>query len=298
MPNATIIDIQKQDIVVIPTQCQLGEGIQWNIQDQKLYWTDILGHKMYRCRIDGSELEEMSFAKRLCSFAFIKQSEAIFCAFESHCAEIYFGTEIQDNMIHIEMPAGVRLNDGRCDRQGRFWVGSMGEGSLTKDRVGELYLINKGSYQAMLGKIGISNGLSWSIDGKTMYFADSLLGEIYTYAFDTTTGQISDKNLFARVPDGGSPDGSVVDHQNYIWNAQWGISRIARYSPDGKEDCVIALPVSQPSCLCFCGPDLQHVAVTSAWDGLHPDRVTSYDGSVLIFKTDFMGLPEELYCLR
>ena len=188
---------------------------------------------------------------------------------------------------------GTRLNDGRADRQGRFWAGSMVE--VGEQGAGALYSIDHQlRVSSQISGLTISNGLCWSPDGKLMYHTDTPSRSIYRYDFDTVSGAISNQSLLVRTEKGCFPDGATVDAQGYIWSAQWGASRVVRYNPEGETDFILPLPVSQPTCVAFGGSDLNRLFVTSAYEGLDAEaRATQPEaGNLFIFETDIKGIAD------
>jgi sugar lactone lactonase YvrE len=190
-----------------------------------------------------------------------------------------------------------RLNDGRCDRQGRFWVGSMHDrgGSPT----GSLYRIDPDhrSHRVRDG-ITVPNGLAWSPDGRVMYFTDTPSRTILAYDFDGDTGMPGASRVFARVPDGaGYPDGATVDAEGFLWSAHWDGWRVTRYAPDGRVDRVLELPVQRPTSCAFGGDRLDVLYVTSASNGLAPEDLARGPraGGLFAGEVGVCGLPEPRY---
>lgn len=146
-------------------------------------------------------------------------------------------------------------------------------------------------------KINISNGLCWSPDSSSLYFADSLKGEIYRYAFDAKTGNCDQRTLFAKAPTGGSPDGAAVDAFGNLWSAQWGLGEIHVYTEEGELTAKIAVPASQPTCVAFGGKNMDLLFVSSAKDGLSDTELTKQPsaGNVFVYKTNTKGLPENRF---
>jgi sugar lactone lactonase YvrE len=186
-----------------------------------------------------------------------------------------------------------RFNDGRVDRQGRFWVGTMH--NITRAPEGVLYRLDPGrGLVGVLSEICIPNSLAWSPDGATMYFADSLLYTIFAYAFDTASGTIGDKRVFARTTAPGFPDGSTVDAEGYLWNAEFNASRIVRYAPAGEVDRIIQVPVARPTCCAFGGPGLDVLYVTTASQNMTEAerQANPLAGALLALDVGVRGLPE------
>ena len=273
---------------------ELGEGVIWDAAGAAVWWTDIQGSTLYRYSPQDKKLEQWATPERLGSFALVANSDKLICGFASGFA--YFnpvkGAIQWLSKIEQDNP-GTRLNDGRADRQGRFWAGSMVE--VGEQGAGALYLIDhKLRVSSQISGLTISNGLCWSPDGKLMYHTDTPSRSIYRYDFDTVSGAISNQSLLVRTEKGCFPDGATVDAQGYIWSAQWGASRVVRYNPEGETDFILPLPVSQPTCVAFGGSDLNRLFVTSAYEGLDAEaRATQPEaGNLFIFETDIKGIAD------
>ena len=160
------------------------------------------------------------------------------------------------------------MNDGYVDPQGRFWAGTMG--MAERARVGSLYRLDQdGTVSRQLTEVGVSNGIDWSPDGRTMYFADTLTRTLEAFDFDPAAGTLSNRRRLLDFPrDGGSADGLVVDAEGFIWAAMWGGWAVNRYTPDGELDTVLEVPALQVTKPAFAGPDRDVLYVTSARRGL------------------------------
>jgi sugar lactone lactonase YvrE len=191
---------------------------------------------------------------------------------------------------------GARFNDGKTDPQGRFWAGKMSdnpENSLFR-------LDPDQSVHRMESNVIVSNGLGWSPDHRVMYFTDSLARVIYAYDFDAETGQIANRRVFASIPDTpgeGLPDGLAVDEQGGVWSARWGGWKIVRYSPEGRIEDEIAMPVEFPTSCAFGGPDLNHLYITSAWVEVRPENRAEQGmaGDLFRIQVGVRGLPEPYF---
>lgn len=290
-------------IGTIPVKNLLGESILWDERGQCVWWTDIHNAVLYRYAHARSDLQRYALPERLGSFGFIESYDTrLVCAFASGFAFYDTASGEIDWLYRPEQDVeGTRFNDGRVDRQGRFWSGTMVEGEAI-DAAGQptkagLYCISATECRKVLGDIGISNSLCFSRDGTILYFADSPTRRIMAYALDPVTGKLGEGSVFASIRGEGAPDGSIIDAASCLWNACWGGSKLVRYTPDGEPDCVLELPVSQPTCLCFGGPDLDLLFVSTAREGLGPDRLEAEPeaGNVLVYKTKFRGLPEDRF---
>lgn len=275
----------------------LGEVPVWDVAEQSLYWVDIEGKRLQRWHQPTNAFSEWRFDERIGSFA-LREHGGLVCAFASGFA---FFDPTSGTIEWIARPdsydAGNRFNDGKCDRNGRFWAGTMDDG-LSRHS-GNLYRLDPDlSVHRMESGIGISNALCWSPDDKTFYFADTLDREIRCYDYDAITGAISNRRLFASTAnDPGAPDGSTIDAEGFMWNAQWDGWRLVRYAPDGRVDRIVPLPVQKPTSCIFGGPDLATLFVTSAiWD-LKGEALSAQPmaGSLLALDVGIHGLPESRF---
>lgn len=272
----------------------LGEGVIWDARTQLLWWTDIQSSCLYSWSFED-ELIRYRLPERLGSFGLTTVPGNLICGFESGFA--LYNPKQQSikwiNKIEQNQP-NTRLNDGRVDRRGRFWAGSMNEDN--EDRIASLYRLSDESAQPVLPDIQISNGLCWNKTGDRMYFADSPSRCIRKFAFDGEQGQVSDEQVFVRTERGAYPDGACVDAQDNLWSAQWGSGKVRCYSPDGIQLTEISVPCPQPSCITFGGPDMQHIFVTSAREGLTNQQLAQspQSGNLFIFTSNMRGLPESI----
>lgn len=283
-------------LTMVPSANTLGEGPLWNDRDGKLWWTDIQESRLHRLTYATGEVEAFDLPERLGSFAFLpERGDRILAAFETGLAYFDVGSGALEWVARIELPdSGRRFNDGRTDRQGRFWVGSMVEdaGRAGEDTGALFSLDQSGELIPHAVGVAISNSLCTSPDGRTLYFADSPKKVIYAFDLDTETGYISNKRFFAEVAEG-EPDGAVVDAEGCVWSARWGAGEIVRHAPDGKVMSSVKVPASQVSSLAFGGPDGKTLFVTSARDGLDAAALAQDPGAgnLFIFETDVVGLP-------
>jgi sugar lactone lactonase YvrE len=187
-----------------------------------------------------------------------------------------------------------RFNDGRCDRRGRFFAGTMSD--VRRDPAGSLYRLDADlSCHRLFSGIIVPNSIAWSPDSRTMYFADTYRARIAAYDYDAETGDLSRERLFVDAAGHpGRPDGSCVDADGCLWNAEYGGGRVVRYTPDGRIDRAIALPVSNPTCCCFGGARLDILFVSSARQRLSAEQLAREPlaGSVFAVRPGVSGLPE------
>ena len=276
----------------------LGEGVLWDARLNSAVWTDIQSSRFWQWQ-PGSEPASFALPQRLGSIALTETPGTYLGGFESGFAHFTPATGAFDMLAPVTADhAHLRLNDGRVDRSGTFWAGSMAEAKGSP--LGSLWRYDGGGQATpFLGDIKIPNSLCWSGDGTQMYFADSPRQTIWRYAFDPNDGPVGDPEVFATTTGNRYPDGSCIDAEDHLWNAQWGSGEVVRYRPDGSIERRIALPVSQPSCPAFGGADLNLLMVTTARDGLSTETLAAQPlaGALFIYETDITGLPETI-CTR
>jgi sugar lactone lactonase YvrE len=276
----------------------LGEGILWDSRREVLWWTDIQGSKLHRYDWARGALQTLATPERVGSFGLVAGSDHLIAAFAGGIA-LYdpHRQSVEWLAGPASVPPGVRFNDGRVDRRGRFWVGTMVEGAqLSAD--GSLYAVDAaGELRCHLRGVRISNSLCFSPDGTRMYFADSPTRTISVYELNEPDGTLGPPQIFARTPEGAFPDGATVDFDGCVWSAHWGAGCVVRYTPDGAIDRTIRVPTCQPTCVCFAGPDLDVLCVTSAREGLGRSVLDAepHAGDVFLFRAGVQGLPESEY---
>ncbi len=241
----------------------LGEGPVWDVLEQKLYWVDILGRKIFRINEDGSGFEACSVPLDIGAMALTNDNDIV-AALEDGIYRIDFNFKNFEKVIDIESHlTNIRFNDGKVDREGRFIVGSMDRNE--KDYLGSLYSINPDySYNKIEDKIICSNGPCWSPDGNTFYFTDSWTKKIFKYDYNRDDGSINNKKvLFSTENIEGAPDGATVDSEGYIWNAMCFGGVILRSTPNGKFVDKINFPVKKVTSVMFGGKNLDVLYVTT-----------------------------------
>ena len=212
--------------------------------------------------------------------------------------------------------AKLRFNDGKCDAQGRFWAGSLYEPK--GQALGALYMLDGQGLHPMLGGtkdgahdgVVTANGLAWSPDGRTAYWADTAAHQIRAFDFDAASGQLSNARVFYQAPPkpaagvwgsempntpryGGRPDGAAVDSEGCYWSAQYEGGRLLRLSPTGEVLAEVRTPVPCSTMPCFGGPDLKTLFVTTARHGRSPQELAQYPEAGCVFATrvEVAGVP-------
>lgn len=280
---------------------ELGEGVIWDDQRQSIWWTDIPQSRLYRYSLSHDQLESFTTPERLASFAPLEHDSRLICAFASGFALYAPDTGDIEWIKKLETHnPGTRFNDGKTDRQGRFWAGTMVENADLATEKGRLYCVDHDlSISEHLSNLDITNSLCWSPDGQTAYHTDTPTRCIHQYTSGVTP-KLSDPRILVRTPRGAFPDGSCVDAQGYLWNAQWGASQVVRYTPNGEVDWVLELPTSQPTCPAFAGKDLSTLVVTTARQDMNDEQLAREPeaGNLFIFATSFKGLVDSPFKIQ
>ncbi len=250
--------------VLVDCKTILGEGPLWDVQSQRLYWIDSFGQHVYRCAPDGSGIEGWDVPAKIGSLALRRDGEAAIVALQTgfHCLDFRSGECAPLCDPEADSP-GTRLNDGKVDRRGRFFVGSMDMEEAGPN--GALYRLDPDlSLHRIEDGIICSNGPCWSPDSARFYFTDTWSEEISVYDYDLEAGRPSNKRAFASFKDkGGAPDGATVDAEGFVWSAAVYAGELRRFAPDGSLDRTIAMPVLKVTSVNFGGPDLDALFVTS-----------------------------------
>ncbi len=270
----------------------LGEGPVWSVSDQALYWVDINGKCFQRYDPLTEHYERRALPMRATALT-PKKSGGFLLATENGLADYDPASGSLDVFLDPEPDRpDNRSNDGKCDPQGRFWIGTMDNN--VKPGQGALYRYDGDECVRMLDGIDIANTLAWGPEG-VFYTADSLAKTIYAFDFDADKGAITNQRIFAEMTDAAfGPDGSCIDAQGYLWNAQWDGWRIVRYAPDGSIDRIVDMPVQRPTSCMFGGADLATLFVTSASEGLSASEQADQPQAGGLFALDVgvCGVPE------
>ncbi len=275
------------------TRDKLGEGPLWDVAEQALYWLDSRGPTVHRLDPKTGKREDWQVPSTVGSMALREQGGAVL-AMEDGFHFFDFATGKTELIIDPEPgKPGNRLNDGKVDKQGRFLAGSMAT-KITGTAEGTLYRLNPDlSLETMMGDIIVTNGPSFSPDGKTFYFSDSRKARIAAY--DYGDAGVSNERILVdtKAEHNAWPDGGTVDAEGYIWSAFVTAGKVARLSPQGKLDLLIDMPCARPTSVMFGGPDLEDIYITSISES-HNMKVDGPDdgGLFVIQGLGIKGVPE------
>jgi sugar lactone lactonase YvrE len=261
--------------VVVASACEIGERPLYDDRTNTFVWVDIPTGTVFRTRIGESFpwSTTSTVVGQSVGVAVLRDIGGIAVATDG---QIRFFDE-QGNSdappIEVTMPDNAIFNDGMCDPAGRFIVGTNSDPNGSRN--GVLFSINADlSTRILMTDIFESNGLDWSIDGRTMYYVDSFESVVRRYDYDVENGSLGQRrsDLVTLPPEKGISDGVIVDADDTIWVAFWEGSAIRRYAPSGELLEEYLAPVSKLTCPAFVGPNLDTLVVTSAWQDLTTEQ--------------------------
>ena len=277
--------------------CKVGESPIWNAFEQAWYWVDIPAKRIWRLDYASGASRHWEAEEMVACIA-VHADGGLVAGMETGIFRLRLREDGTVDAAKLAAPAGLgpgmRFNDGRCDRQGRFWSGTMWMDMAQARPVGRLYRYDAHGLSApQASALVTQNGLAWSPDGATMYLSDShpTRQRIWVFDYDRDEGVPHDRRLFVDMnAHPGRPDGAAVDADGCYWIAGNDGSCLLRFTPAGVLDRTLALPLTKPSMSCFGGPDLDTLLVTSIAPGIHPDDTLA--GAVLLLRPGVRGLAE------
>ncbi|MDR3496258.1 MAG: SMP-30/gluconolactonase/LRE family protein [Ancalomicrobiaceae bacterium] len=279
---------------VVEARNLLGEGIVWDGVAEQVLWTDIHGKALWSYEPASGEALSRALPERLACFAPLAGGR-IAAGFVGGVRRYDPRSGVGSEFVPVEddIPA-TRLNDGKLDRAGRLVFGTMDEGNGETQPIGAVWSWDgMRAPRKLFGGVIVTNSIAFSPEGDRMYFADSPTRTIWVFDYDVTTGEPSNRRVFAQTS-GSYPDGSCVDADGCLWNAEWDGSCVTRYTPEGRIDRKIALPVSRPTCPAFGGPEQDVLYLTSARIGLDAVRLAEEPlaGSLFAVRPGVTGLED------
>jgi len=284
---------------VLRSEATCGESPMWSTRESVLYWTDNVEHRIHRFDPAGGRDETFELDDDVMDIVVRRDGGLLVVTAKSFAwLEPGSGGLRPFATVEEDRPDN-RFNDGKVDRHGRYWAGSM-DGKDWGRPSGALYRLEPGA-EPLLVRDGVvcANGLGWSPDEGTFYLGESFRNAIFAYDFDAEAGTISNRRVFAEVgePGGAFPDGLTVDAQGGVWSAHNGGGRVVRYDPDGKPTHVVRLPVPHPTSCIFGGADLSTLYITTARQGMDDDQLSRFplSGSVFAIAPGIPGMPEPTY---
>lgn len=253
-----------------------GEGVVWDPARGELLWVDLGVGRLHRGRPGDGGVEHLGTIRLdvpLGAVAPLTGGEGWIAAAGHGVARLARDGALTWLAEPDAGREGVRMNDAACDPGGRFWAGTMAEDETPG--AGALYRFDPdGTLTTMVARTTVSNGLGWSADATTMWFADSGEGAIDAFRFDAATGAIADRRRVITIAeDDGVPDGLTVDADDHLWVAIWDGGEVRRYTPAGELVARVRVPVSRPTRCCFGGADLATLYISTARVGLSEEQL-------------------------
>lgn len=291
-----------EPVCIVPVGDICGEAATWDAAAGRLYWTDINRFLLHvHDPVVGTTRTHM-FDEPVVALSLTNRAGWLLVALGSGL--ILFDPDAgtrEDLTARLAGWPDQRLNDGRSDPHGRFWVGSMANNVAAdgvplpvRDGEGTLFRYHHGGDMVPVETgIGISNTLCWSPDRRRFYFGDTLKNEIRVYDYDMASGEICNGVPFFAGFDRGLPDGSAMDSAGYLWNCRYGGGCIVRVAPDGSIDRVIEMPASNITTCTFGGPDRKTLYVTTA----AAEQMERLAGSLFAISVETPGMDENIFQL-
>ncbi len=294
-----------QPVCIVPAGDWTGEGATWSAEENALYWVDI--NRFLVHRMDGQTRATRSwfFDEPATALGLTDRPDTLVVALATRLVLWQPANDARADFCSPDDTAPrTRLNDGRPDPAGCFWVGSMannvgpdgGDLPIEDESAGRLFRVRADATSTVEKRdIGIANTLCWSPAGDRFYFGDTLKNAISVWDYDLAHGTIRHERPFFEGFDRGLPDGSAMDRDGYLWNARYGGGCVVRVGPDGGIDRIVDMPVDNITTCTFGGPDLKTLFITTArgGEGGRAQRA----GGLFALAVDVPGLPENRFKL-
>jgi sugar lactone lactonase YvrE len=284
--------------VAVPVPSLLGESPMWHPSEQRLYYCDIPGRQLLRFDPRSGRRDTWDFDTEPSAVAPLPDGKLLL-SLRSGVWRFDPATATREQLAKAPYDtAGQRFNDGKCDAQGRFWVGTICE--PREPALGTMQCFAGGTLKQRFDGVSISNGLAWSPDGRTLYWADTHLAAAFAFDFEPDGGALSRRRLFRQFALDpkrddylGRPDGATVDREGCYWLAMYDGQRVLRLSPEGEILRQVLLPVRCPTMPAFGGHDLKTLYITTAREHRPAAELQAQPlaGCVLALDVDVPGLP-------
>ena len=279
--------------LVVNQQAMLGESPVWDHERQLLYWVDILQKRVFRYHPETKINDCFQLPQYVGAVAIKNANEAIVAMHNG-----LYSLNLQSHQLTLlaevekHLPNN-RLNDGKCDAYGRFWVGTMD--MANKKEQGALYCFENNLLQRKLVNVSLSNGIAWAPDNQYMYHIDTLRKKVTRFDFHLASGNITNaKDVIVFKGDDGMPDGMTIDEEGMLWIAHWGGGKVSRWNPHtGEQIHIIEVPAPYVTSCTFGGQALDELYITTARSNLNDEQLANYplSGGLFKIKVDVKGMP-------
>jgi sugar lactone lactonase YvrE len=266
-----------------PVRVEHAEGPFW--YGDRFGWVDIMAGRLWVSGFDGTTLTDpRSYDVGRPLGAAVPRTEG---GWVLAAGTAFFRLDEDGTVTRMTEdlagPSQVRMNDGKCDPAGCFWAGTM---DYEESRpIASLYVYDGAAVRTVLEGVTISNGLTWSLDRRTMYYIDTPTGRVDAFDYDEYTGEISGRRAFTQV-EGGHPDGMTIDDEGFLWVALWGGGAVRRFDPSGRVAGTVHLPVTNVSSCCFGGPGGTTLFITTSQQGLSSEQRKVEPDAGRVFRVD------------
>lgn len=279
--------------LVLEAGAQLGEGPIWDSFNNRFYWVDIEKGFLHTYHPESEKTTSKEIGQRVSTVVPTRYGNVIL-GLEDGIYVYNLNTGRRYLMAHPEKDKPEnRLNDGKCDPQGRFWIGSMHKKILPQR--GALYRLSPNfSIRKMLDSVSISNGIVWTADGKILYYIDTPTQKVFAFDFDAKTGNISNRRIAIHIPEElGSPDGMAIDQNDNVWIGMWGGGCVTHWNPKtGQLIGKINVPGAKNVTACaFGGKEMRQMFITTAKEGISEAELEQYpnSGHAFLVELDVAG---------
>lgn len=277
----------------------VGEGPHWDSATNTLLYVDIYDNAIHRYNPASGSDEKIKLDGTV-GFVVPAKKGGLIAGVGRCLVHVDWDTKRTTKLHEVDKGLETRFNDGKCDPRGRVWAGTMGP--VVPDvpnmkKIGSLYCLDlDGTLRTMIKDVGISNGLAWSEDGKSMYYIDSTPRQLYRYDFDPSTGSIDNKTVIVdnsgkSVPEFGLPDGMTLDTEGKAWVANFFSKKVVRYDTNtGEELQSVEFPATRITSCCFGGPDLDELYVTTSIHEAPEEEIKEYPLAGTLFRVKGLGV--------
>lgn len=291
--------------LLLDAQASLGEGPVWREEEQALYWVDIIAGKLHRTTgvLPGETVSDHVWkaASPIACYTFTRSGRILGAGYKGF-GWLELGNDTLDFTPWIDPEAdkpSIRFNDGKCDIRGRFLAGSMASGRDGVRIEGGFYVLEpSGEWRTLLHPVGISNGLAFTRDTKTLYYIDTPTNEIVAFDYDIETGSIANRRVVRHFDGMGGPDGMTIDNDGNLWAAFFGGAAVRCIRPaDGEILAEVQVPAPNITSCCFGGPDYGTLFITCARMGMKPEALEEFPhaGGIFTVRPGVTGGPFPLF---